>query len=210
MCSTKWKSPWRICELFLPRALIGKRLQRTILSIAFVQVAEMAFSENVGVLSGPSARRWADSLAKSAGSSGLGSGLASFLGPRLAASLLRQTPLGNIVPGQNKDIDPAMAMSALTTALGILGKDDSKDLRKSLLPQLLDAIPGVGTAKEVALLDGNLLFYEPSVYLRHSQRIFNDALSILPVEFAALVLAARTFLKGEKVRTLEPKDQPRD
>ena len=99
-------------------------------------------------------------------------------------------------------------MSSLTTALGILGKDDSKDLRKSLLPQLLDSIPGVGTAKEVALLDGNLLFHEPSVYLRHSQRVFNDALSILPVEFAALVLAARSLFKGEKVKTQEPASQP--
>ncbi len=196
--------------MFLPRLLIGKGLQRRILAMAFVQVAEMAVSENVGVLSGPSARRWADSLAKSAGSSGLGSGLASFLGPRLAASLLRQTPLANVVGKQDVNVGTAPAMSSLTTALGILGKDDSKDLRKSLLPQLLDSIPGVGTAKEVALLDGNLLFHEPSVYLRHSQRVFNDALSILPVEFAALVLAARSLFKGEKVRTLEPKDQPRD
>ncbi len=195
--------------MFLPRLLIGKGLQRRILAMAFVQVAEMAVSENVGVLSGPSARRWADSLAKSAGTSGLGGGLASLLGPRLAASLLRQTPLGNIVPGQNKDVDPALSMSALTTALGILGKDDSKDLRKSLLPQLLDAIPGVGTAKEVALLDGNLLFHEPSLYLRHSRRALDDALSILPVEFGALVLAAQTLFKGEKVRVSEPTDQPR-
>lgn len=196
--------------MFLPRLLIGKGLQRRILAMAFVQIAEMAVSENVGVLSGPSARRWADSLAKSAGGSGLGSGIASLLGPKLAASLLKQTPLGNIVPGQNKDVDPALAMSALTTALGILGKDDSKDLRKSLLPKLLDAIPGVGTAKEVALLDGNLLFHEPSLYLRHSKRVLDDALSILPVEFGALVLAAQTLFKGKKVRVSEPTDQPRD
>ena len=196
--------------MFLPRALIGKRLQRTILSMAFVQVVEMAVSENVGVLSGPSARRWADSLAKSAGSSGLGSGLASLLGPRLAASLLRQTPLGKAVGAQDVDIGAVPAMGALAAALGILGKDGSKDLRKSLRPQLLEAIPGVGTAKEVALLDGNLLFHEPSIYLRHSKRVFNDALSLLPVEFGALVLAAQSLFKGEKVRTLEPTDQPKD
>ena len=189
--------------MFLPRALIGKRLQRTILSMAFVQVAEMAVSENVGVLSGPSARRWADSLAKSAGASGVGSGIASLLGPRLAATLLRQTPLGKTVGGQDVNVGAVPAMGTLAAALGILGKDGSKDPKRSLLPQLLDAIPGVGTAREVALLDGNLLFHEPSVYLRHTRRVFDDALSILPVEFAALVLAAQTLLKGEKVRTVD-------
>ena len=189
--------------MFLPRALIGKRLQRTILSMAFVQVAEMAVSENVGVLSGPSARRWADSLAKSAGASGVGSGIASLLGPRLAATLLRQTPFGNAVGGQDVNVGTVPAMSALAAALGILGKNDAGDLKKNLLPQLLDAIPGVGTAREVALLDGNLLFHEPSVYLRHTRRVFDDALSILPVEFAALVLAAQTLLKGERVRTVD-------
>ena len=197
-------------EMFLPRAVIGKRLQRTILSMAFVQVAEMAVSENVGVLSSPSARRWTDSLAKSAGSSGLGGGLASLLGPRLAVTLLRQTPLANVVGKQDVDVGTVSAMGSLAAALGILGKHGSKDLRKSLLPQLLEAIPGVGTAKEVALLDGNLLFHEPSVYLRHTQRVFNDALSLLPVEFGALVLAAQSLFKGEKVRTLEPTDQPKD
>lgn len=196
--------------MFLPRALIGKRLQRIILSMAFVQVAEMAVSENVGVLSGPSARRWADSLAKSAGSSGLGGGLASLLGPRLAATLLRQTRFGNAVGSQVVDVGTAPPMNLLATALGSLGKDGSKDLNRSLLPQLLEAIPGVGTAKEVALLDGNILFHEPSVYLHHTQRVFNDALSLLPVELGALVLAARSLFKGEKVRELEPRDQPRD
>ena len=189
--------------MFLPRALIGKRLQRTILSMAFVQVAEMAVSENVGVLSGPSARRWADSLAKSAGASGVGSGIASLLGPRLAATLLRQTPFGNAVGAQAANVGTVPAMGALAAALGILGKNDAGDLKKNLLPQLLDAIPGVGTAREVALLDGNLLFHEPSVYLRHTRRVFDDALSILPVEFAALVLAAQTLLKVEKVRTVD-------
>ena len=189
--------------MFLPRALIGKRLQRTILSMAFVQVAEMAVSENVGVLSGPSARRWADSLAKSAGASGVGSGIASLLGPRLAATLLRQTPFGKAVGAQAANMGTVPAMGALAAALGILGKNDAGDLKKNLLPQLLDAIPGVGTVREVALLDGNLLFHEPSVYLRHTRRVFDDALSILPVEFAALVLAAQTLLKGEKVRTVE-------
>ena len=189
--------------MFLPRALIGKRLQRTILSMAFVQVAEMAVSENVGVLSGPSARRWADSLAKSAGASGVGSGIASLLGPRLAATLLRQTPFGNAVGAHAANEGAVPAMGALAAALGILGKNEAGDLKKNLLPQLLDAIPGVGTAREVALLDGNLLFHEPSVYLRHTRRVFDDALSILPVEFAALVLAAQTLLKGEKVRTVE-------
>ena len=196
--------------MFFPRLLIGKGLQRRILATAFVQIAEMAVSENVGVLSGPSARRWADSLAKSAGASGLGGGLASLLGPKLAASLLKQTPLGKAVDAQGVNGVAFSAMGAAASALGGLGKDGTGDLKKSLLPQLLDAVPGVGTAKEVALLDGNLLFHEPSVYLRHSQRVFNDALSILPVEFAALVLAARSLFKGEKVRTLEPKDQPKD
>ena len=101
-------------------------------------------------------------------------------------------------------------MGALAAALGGLGRDGAGDIRKSLLPYLLDAVPGVGTAKEVALLDGNLLFHEPSVYLRHSRRVFNDALSVLPVEFGALLLAAQTLLKEEKVKTLEPRDQPRD
>ena len=93
--------------MFFPRLLIGKGLQRRILATAFVQIAEMAVSENVGVLSGPSARRWADSLAKSAGASGLGGGLASLLGPKLAASLLKQTPLGKAVDAQGVNgVDP--------------------------------------------------------------------------------------------------------
>lgn len=196
--------------MFLPRVLIGKGLQRRIIAMAFVQVAEMAVSENVSVLSGPSARRWADSLAKSTGASGLGGGLASIFGPKLAASLLKQTPLGKAVDAQGVNGADFSAMGAVVSALGGLGKDGTGDLKKSLLPHLLDAVPGVGTAKEVALLDGNLLFHEPSLYLRHSKRVLDDALSILPVEFGALVLAAQTLFKGEKVRTLEPTDQPKD
>ncbi len=195
--------------MFLPRLLIGKGLQRRILAMAFVQVAEMAVSENVGVLSGPSARRWADSLAKSAGASGLGGGLASLLGPRLAASLLKQTPLGKAVDAQGVNGATFSAMGAAASALGGLDKDRTGDIRKNLVAQLLNAVPGVGTAKEVALMDGNLLFHEPSVYLRHSKRVLDDALSILPVEFGALVLAAQTLFKGEKVRVSEPTDQPR-
>ncbi len=178
--------------------------------MAFVQVAEMAVSENVGVLSGPSARRWADSLAKSAGASGLGGGIASLLGPKLAASLLKQTPLGKAVDAQGMNGATFSAMGAMASALGGLGKDGTGDIRKNLLAQLLNAIPGVGTAKEVALLDGNLLFHEPSLYLRHTKKVFDDALSVLPVEIGALVLAAQTLFKGEKVRTLEPTDQPKD
>ena len=196
--------------MFLPRLLIGKGLQRRILAMAFVQVAEMAVSENVGVLSGPSARRWADSLAKSAGASGLGSGIASLLGPKLAASLLKQTPLGKAVDAQGVNGAAFSAMGAVASALGGLGKDGTGDIRKNLVAQLLNAVPGVGTAKEVAMFDGNLLFHEPSLYLRHSRRVLDDALSILPVEFGALVLAAQTLFKGEKVRVSEPTDQPRD
>ena len=196
--------------MFLPRLLIGKGLQRRILAMAFVQVAEMAVSENVGVLSGPSARRWADSLAKSAGASGLGSGIASLLGPKLAASLLKQTPLGKAVDAQGANGATFSAMGSVALALGGLGKNERGDIRKNLVAQLLNAVPGVGTAKEVALFDGNLLFHEPSLYLRHSKRVLDDALSILPVEFGALVLAAQTLFKGEKVRVSEPTDQPRD
>ena len=181
--------------MFLPRLLIGKGLQRRILAMAFVQVAEMAVSENVGVLSGPSARRWADSLAKSAGASGLGSGIASLLGPKLAASLLKQTPLGKAVDAQGVNGAVFSSMGAVASALGGLGKDGTGDLRKSLLAHLLNAVPGVGTVKEVALLDGNLLFHEPSLYLRHSKRVLDDALSVLPVEFGALVLAAQTLFR---------------
>ena len=196
--------------MFLPRLFIGKGLQRRILAMAFVQIAEMAVSENVGVLSGPSARRWADSLAKSAGVSGLGSSITSLLGPKLAASLLKQTPLGKAVDAQGVNGATFSTMGAAASALGGLGKDATGDLRKNLLPHLLNAVPGVETAKEVALLDSNLLFYEPSLYLRHSRRMLDDALSILPVEFGALVLAAQTLFKGEKVRVSEPTDQPRD
>lgn len=196
--------------MFLPRVLMGKGLQRRILAMAFVQVAEMAVSENVGVLSGPSARRWADSLAKSAGASGLGGGIASLLAPRLAAGLLKQTPLGKAFGAQGVNGAAFSAMGVAASALGGLGKDGTGDLGKSLLPHLLNAVPGLGTAKEVALLDGNLLFHEPSLYLRHSKRVLDDALSTLPVEFGALVLAAQTLFKSEKIRTSEPSDQPRD
>ena len=58
--------------MLLRRVLISKRMEMRILAAAIGQAAEMALSENVGVLSGPSAKRWADSLAKTAGCFGVG------------------------------------------------------------------------------------------------------------------------------------------
>ena len=104
--------------------------------------------------------------------------------------------MGKAVDAQGVNGATFSAMGAVASAFGGLGKDGTRDLRKNLVAQLLNAVPGVGTAKEVALLDGNLLFHEPSLYLRHSKRVLDDALSILPVEFGALVLAAQIPLQG--------------
>ena len=53
--------------MLLRRALISKRMETRLLAVAIGQVVGMVFSESVGVVSGPSAKRWADSLRKSVG-----------------------------------------------------------------------------------------------------------------------------------------------
>ena len=73
-----------------------------------------------------------------------------------------------------------------------------------------EMVPGIGTVREVAMLDGNLLFHEPLHYLKQSKKMLRDVLTALPVEVGAVVMAAEAVFKGEKVRTREPQGPRRD
>ena len=79
--------------MLLRRALISKRMETRLLAVAIGQVVEVVFSESVGVVSGPSAKRWADSLRKSVGSSGLAEGLAWSVGARMTSRYHRKRTL---------------------------------------------------------------------------------------------------------------------
>ena len=61
------------------------------------------------------------------------------------------------------------------------------------------------------MLDGNLLFHEPMRYVRQSRKVLDEALTALPVELGAIVLAAEACASRErKVRTREPQGPRRD
>ena len=67
-----------------------------------------------------------------------------------------------------------------------------------------------GVAREVAMLDGNLLFHEPMRYVKQSRKALDEALTALPVGLGAIALAAEAFLKSEEVRARGPKGLPQD
>ena len=83
-------------------------------------------------------------------------------------------------------------------------------LREKVLSGLWNSVPGVGVAREVAMLDGNLLFHEPMRYVRQSRKVLDEALTALPMSLGAIALAAEAFLRGEEVRTQEPQGLRRD
>ena len=95
--------------MLLRRVLISKRMETRLLAAAIGQVADMLFSESVGVVSTPSAKRWADSLAKTASASGLGKGMAWLVGSRIAGPIHSSRPVegrlfASPIHGCNADI----------------------------------------------------------------------------------------------------------
>ena len=190
--------------MLLRRVLISKRMEMRILAAAIGQAAEMALSENAGVLSGPSAKRWADSLAKTASASGLGKGMAWLVGSRIAARFIPPGPLREAFRLADSGVTPTSVAEMLSAVLGNGEKGSPEALREKALSGLWNSVPGVGVAKEVAMLDGNLLFHEPMRYVRQSRKVLDEALTALPVELGAIVLAAEAVFKGEKIRTQEP------
>ncbi len=196
--------------MLLRRLLISKRMEMRLLAAAMAQAAEMALSENAGVVSGPSAKRWADSLAKTAGSSGLGKGMAWLVGSRIAAQFIPPGPFRQAFRLADAGVMPASITEMLSTVLGNGQKESPDALRKKALSGLWDSIPGVGMAREVAMLDGNLLFHEPTRYVKQSRKALDEALTALPVGLGAIALAAEAFLKGEEVKARGPKGLPQD
>ena len=196
--------------MLLRRVLISKRMEMRILAAAIGQAAEMALSENVGVLSGPSAKCWADSLAKTASASGLGKGMAWLVGSRIAARFIPPGPLREAFRLADSGVTPTSIAEILSAVLGNGEKGSPEALREKVLSGLWNSVPGVGVAKEVAMLDGNLLFHEPMRYVRQSRKVLNEALTALPVEVGAIALAAEALLKGEEFRTQEPQGPRRD
>ena len=196
--------------MLLRRVLISKRMEMRVLAAAMAQAAEMALSENAGVLSGPSAKRWADSLAKTASASGLGKGMAWLVGSRIAAQFIPQGPMREAFRLADSGVMPSSIAETLSAVLGNSHKGSPEALRQKALSGLWDAIPGVGVAREVAMLDGNLLFHEPMRYVKQSRKALDEALTALPVGLGAIVLAAEALLRGEEVRTQEPQDPRRD
>ena len=196
--------------MLLRRLLISKRMEMRLLAAAMAQAAEMALSENAGVLSAPSAKRWADSLAKTAGASGLGKGMAWLVGSRIAAQFIPPGPLREAFRLAEENTTTASLAEMLSAVLGNGEKGSPEALRQKALSGLWDSIPGVGVAREVAMLDGNLLFHAPMRYVKQSRKAFDEALTALPVGLGAIALAAEAFLKREEVRARGPKGLPQD
>ena len=48
------------------------------------------------------------------------------------------------------------------------------------------------------MLDGNLLFHEPMRYVRQSRKVLDEALTALPVELGAIVLAAEACSREKR------------
>ena len=196
--------------MLLRRLLLSKRTEMRLLAAAMHQVAEIAVSENVGILSTPSAKRWADSLARTTTASGLGKGVAWTLTSQLAAQFIPQGPLRKafrLADTAGTDTSVAEVVSAV---LGNGQNETPASLPKSAFSGLWNSVPGVGVVKEVATLDGNLLFYEPARYIEQTRKGLDEVLTALPVGLGAAVLAAEAILKGGKVRKHPPTDQPQD
>ena len=196
--------------MLLRRALISKRMETRLLAVAIGQVVEVVFSESVGVVSGPSAKRWADSLRKSLGLSGLAEGLAWSVGARMTGDIIQKGPFGR-ASLQASTGSSALSVTALFSSLfGRDGREHNTGFGEKVVSGLSEMVPGIGTVMEVAMLDGNLLFHEPLHYVRQSKKMLRDVLTALPVEVGAVVLAAEAVFKGEKVRTQEPQGPRRD
>ena len=104
--------------MLLRRALISKRMETRLLAVAIGQVVEAVFSESVGVVSGPSAKRWADSLAKTADASGLGKGMAWLVGSRIAARFIPPGPLREAFRLADSGVTQTSVAEMLSAVLG--------------------------------------------------------------------------------------------
>ena len=196
--------------MLLRRALISKRMETRLLAVAIGQVVEVVFSESVGVVSGPSAKRWADSLRKSVGLSGLTEGLAWSAGVRMTGRIIEKGPFGRAARPAFTGPPAPSATALLSSLFGRDSREHSTGFGEKVVSGLSEMVPGIGTVREVAMLDGNLLFHEPLHYLKQSKKVLRDVLTALPVEVGAVILAAETVFKGEKVRTREPQGPRRD
>ena len=196
--------------MLLRRALISKRMETRLLAVAIGQVVEVVFSESVGVVSGPSAKRWADSLRKSLGLSGLAEGLAWSVGARMTGDIIQKGPFGRAALQSSTGSSALSATALLSSLFGRDGRDHNTGFGEKVVSALSEMVPGIGTVMEVAMLDGNLLFHEPLHYVRQSKKVLRDVLTALPVEVGAVVLAAEAVFKGEKVRAQEPQGPRRD
>ena len=114
--------------MLLRRALISKRMETRLLAVAIGQVVEVVFSESVGVVSVPSAKRWADSLRKSVGLSGLAEGLAWSVGARMTGDIIQKGPFGRAAR-QASTGSPAPSATALLSSL--FGRDVGSTTRGS-------------------------------------------------------------------------------
>ena len=196
--------------MLLRRALISKRMETRLLAVAIGQVVEVVFSESVGVVSSPSAKRWADSLRKSLGLSGLAEGLAWSVGARMTGDIIQKGPFGRALRQSSTGSSALSATALLSSLFGRDGREHNTGFGEKVVSALSEMVPGIGTVMEVAMLDGNLLFHEPLHYLKQSKKVSRDVLTALPVEVGAVVLAAEAVFKGEKVRTQEPQGPHRD
>ena len=188
--------------MLLRRALISKRMETRLLAVAIGQVVEVVFSESVGVVSGPSAKRWADSLRKSVGSSGLAEGLAWSAGARMTSRIIQKGPFGRAARPAFTGSPAPSATALLSSLFGRDSREHSTGFGEKVVSGLSEMVPGIGTVREVAMLDGNLLFHEPLHYLKQSKKVLRDVLTALPVEVGAVVIGCRDCFQGRESQDL--------
>ncbi len=63
-------------------------------------------------------------------------------------------------------------------------------------------IPGAGSLREIAMMDGNLMFHHPAQYLRRTTGILRDTMALIPAPLAASALVAGAFLRGTDVKRI--------
>ncbi|MCH8088704.1 MAG: hypothetical protein IH955_01675 [Chloroflexi bacterium] len=61
-------------------------------------------------------------------------------------------------------------------------------------------VPGAGSLREIAMMDGNLMFHNPAQHLRMAPRIIRDAMSLIPAPLTASALVAGAFIRGTDVQ----------
>ena len=61
-------------------------------------------------------------------------------------------------------------------------------------------VPGAGSLREVAMMDGNLMFHHPAQHLRRAPGILRDTMALIPAPLTASALVAGAFLRGTDVQ----------